>query len=519
MRAISTLKSIIICSAACLITTSAYTLDELSEAEIDTTVERAMKAFEVPGIAVGIVRGGKLTFSKGYGVRSVDTGEPVTPETLYGVASNTKAMTVAALAMLVDQGKLNWDDKVSKWIPEFKMNDTWVNAEFTIRDMLSHRSGLPLGAGDLMWWPNPTFSRQEVIEGIKHLKPTSSFRSKYDYDNLLYIVAGEIVTRVSGRQWEDYIEQNIFKPIGMDDCRALPERVPAGSNIATPHMVQNGKLVTTFFSQGEPGSSAAAVNCNVTGMAKWMGLLLNKGKLPDGTQLISTKELTTMWTAQTNKNIPTSWRKNFNTHFNAYGLGFNLMDRSGAFMVQHSGGLQGMVTYFTMLPDNDMGVIVLTNQMNGNAMRAITNVILDAELDAPKKDWVQIYAANQKRARANAAKVMADAAAARPVAGKPNLSDDAYAGTYADAWYGDIKIIKTPDGLRANFTRTPLLKGTLEPFDGDSFIVRWDDRALEADSYIRFKTNDGKVVSATMEAVSPLTDFSFDFHHLNLIKQ
>ena len=370
-----------------------------------------------------------------------------------------------------------------------------------------------------MWWPNPTFSRQEVIEGIKHLKPTSSFRSKYDYDNLLYIVAGEIVTRVSGKQWEDFIEHNIFTPLGMDDCRALLERVPAGSNIATPHMVQNGKLVTTFFSQGEPGSSAAAVNCNVTGMAKWMGLLLNKGKLPDGTQLISTKELTTMWTPQTNKNIPSSWRKDFNTHFYAYGLGFNLFDRSGAFIVQHSGGLQGMVTYFTMLPDNDMGVIVLTNQMNGNAMRAITNIILDAELDAPKKDWVQIYAANQKTARTNAAKAMADAAAARPAAGIANLANDAYAGTYTDAWYGDIKIIETAGGLRADFTRTPLLKGTLEPFDGDNFIVRWDDRALEADSYIRFKAKDGEVISATMEAVSPLTDFSFDFHHLKLVKK
>ena len=492
---------------------------DMSEAEIDKTVERAMEAFEIPGIALGIVRDGKLTYAKGYGVKSVDTGEPVTPETLYGVASNTKAMTVAALAMLVDKGTLNWDDKVSKWIPEFEMKDKWVSKEFTIRDMLSHRSGLPLGAGDLMWWPNPGFSRQEVIEGIKHLEPSSSFRSKYDYDNLLYIVAGEIVTRASGTAWEDFIENNIFKPVGMDECRALPERLPAGSNVATPHMVQNGKLVTTFFSQGEPGSSAAAVNCNVTGMAKWMALLLNKGKLADGRQLISTKELTTMWTAQTNKNIPASWRRDFNTHFNAYGLGFNLMDRSGSFMVQHSGGLQGMVTYFTMLPDRDMGIIVLTNQMNGNAMRAITDQILDAELDAPARDWVQINADNQKAGRERAAKVMASASSNRPAASEANLANKAYAGSYSDAWYGEIKIIEAKDGLRADFTRTPLLKGVLEHFNGNDFIIRWDDRALEADSYIRFEAGGGKVTGATLEAVSPLTDFSFDFHHLKLVKE
>lgn len=516
----SNLKAFSLCVALLATTTSASYGDEMSQSAIDTTVERAMKVFEVPGIAVGIVRDGKLTFAKGYGVRSVDTGEPITPDTLYGVASNTKAMTVAALAMLVDKGTLNWDDKVTKWIPEFKLSDPWVSKEFTIRDMLSHRSGLPLGAGDLMWWPNPTFSRLEVIEGLKHLKPTSSFRSKYDYDNLLYIVAGEIVTRASGIAWENYIEQNIFKPIGMDDCRALPERVPAGSNIATPHMVQGGKLVTTFFSQGEPGSSAAAVNCNVTGMAKWMAVLLNKGKLPDGTQLVSTKELITMWSAQTNKNIPSSWRRDFNTHFYAYGLGFNLMDRHSDFMVQHSGGLQGMVTLFTMLPDNDMGVIVLTNQMNGNAMRAITNQILDAEQNTVGRDWVQIYADGQKASRGRAAKVMADAADNRPEGSKASLANKAYTGTYTDAWYGDVKIIESDDGmLRADFTRTPLLKGTLEPFDTDNFIVRWDDRALEADSYIRFEVEDGIVTGATMEAVSPLTDFSFDFHHLNLVKQ
>lgn len=519
MRIIS-LKTFSLCVALLAMASPAAYGDEMSQSAIDTTVERTMKAFDVPGIAVGIVRDGKLTYAKGYGVRSVDTGHPVTPDTLYGVASNTKAMTVAALAMLVDKGTLNWDDKVTKWIPKFKLSDPWVSREFTIRDMLSHRSGLPLGAGDLMWWPNPTFSRQEVIEGMKHLKPTSSFRSKYDYDNLLYIVAGEIVSRASGIAWEDFIEQNIFKPTGMDDCRALPERVPAGSNIATPHMVQDGKLVTTFFSQGEPGSSAAAVNCNVTGMAKWMAVLLNKGKLPDGTQLISAKELTTMWSAQTNKNIPSSWRRDFNTHFYAYGLGFNLMDRSGAFMVQHSGGLQGMVTYFTMLPEQNMGIIVLTNQMNGSAMRAITNQILDAELGTIERDWVQIYSDGQKASRARAAKTVADAAGNRPEGSKASLANKAYTGTYTDAWYGDVKIIEITGGmLRADFTRTPLLKGTLEPFAGNSFIVRWDDRALEADSYIRFEVKDGKVVGATMEAISPLTDFSFDFHHLNLVKK
>ncbi len=516
---ISSLKAFSISLALLTLVAPIIDAEELSEATIDKTVVRAMKAFEVPGIAVGIVRGGKLTFAKGYGVRSVDTGEPVTPETLYGVASNTKAMTVAALAMLVDKGTLNWDDKVTKWIPEFKLHDDWVTAEFTIRDMLSHRSGLPLGAGDLMWWPNPTFSRQEVIEGLKHLKPTSSFRSKYDYDNLLYIVAGEIVTRASGIAWEDFIEQNIFKPIGMDNCRALPERVPAGSNVATPHMVQDGKLVTTFFSQGEPGSSAAAVNCNITGMARWMATLLNGGKLADGTQVISSQALTTMWSAQTNKNIPASWRRDFNTHFFAYGLGFNLMDRSGAFMVQHSGGLQGMVTYFTMLPEKNMGIIVLTNQMNGAAMRAITDQILDGELDTVERDWVQTYADMQKTNRDDAAKTIAEAATARPSIITANLSNAAYAGTYIDAWYGDIKIIETDGKLRADFTRTPLLKGTLEAFDGDNFIIRWDDQALEADSYIRFELEDGKVVGATMEAVSPLTDFSFDFHHLNLVKK
>ncbi|MBP6557086.1 MAG: beta-lactamase family protein, partial [Flavobacterium sp.] len=199
---------------------------QISENEVDVLVENTLKTFNVPGIAVGIVKDGKLVFAKGYGVSNIKTQQKVDANTLFGIASNSKAFTASALAILVDEGKINWDDKVKKYLPEFKMYDDYVTNEFTIRDLLTHKSGLGLGAGDLMIWPDGhDFTPKDIVKNIQYLKPVSGFRTKYDYDNLLYVIAGEVVEKVSGKTWCDFVDERLMKPIGMNKSAASWSRL------------------------------------------------------------------------------------------------------------------------------------------------------------------------------------------------------------------------------------------------------------------------------------------------------
>ena len=215
---------------------------QMSPASIDSLVNATLTTFDVPGIAVGIIKDGNLIFAKGYGVRSLSSKLPVDENTLFGIASNSKAFTSAALAMLADEGKIKWDDKVTDYIPGFMMYDPYVTREFTIRDLLTHRSGLGLGAGDLMFWPEGgDISRDEMIHNLRYLKPVSSFRSKYDYDNNMYMVAGQIIEKVSGTTWEEFIEQRIMKPLGFTTSKASYNRVGAGANMIEPHAPADGR--------------------------------------------------------------------------------------------------------------------------------------------------------------------------------------------------------------------------------------------------------------------------------------
>jgi CubicO group peptidase (beta-lactamase class C family) len=235
------------------ITTSAQTL---SSKQVDSLVELTLKTFNVPGISVGIIKDGQLIHAKGYGIANLNTGKKVDEYTLFGIASNSKSYTAAALGMLVDEGKLKWDDKVTDYIPEFKMYNPYVTDEFTIRDLLTHRSGLGLGAGDLMMFPDQSdFTKQDIIHNLRYLKQVSSFRTKYDYDNNLYIVAGEVVARASGLSWEDFIEKRIMTPLGFKNSAASVTRLKDNTNSIRPHAPVNGKVETLDIDWSESATS------------------------------------------------------------------------------------------------------------------------------------------------------------------------------------------------------------------------------------------------------------------------
>lgn len=492
----------------------------ITSSEIDSLVEKALLTFNVPGIAVAVIKDGNPVHSKGYGVRSLSTMEPVTETTLFGIASNSKAFTTATLGILVDEGKISWDDRVIDYIPEFRLYSPYVTEDFRIRDLLTHRSGLGLGAGDLMFFPDSTnFTLDDLIYNLRFLKQTSPFRSKFDYDNLLYMVAGEVVARVSGMSWEEFVEKRIMEPLGMKYSAASYERLKDKSNVIDAHAEVNGKVKTISRHHSMKGENpAGGIYSNIVDLSKWIIIRLNEGKYGDNSdhRLFSSEVHKEMWTPQTV--LPVGKDTIYNTHFRAYGLGWFLSDVAGHLEVTHTGGLEGMVTQITLLPELNLGIIVLTNQQTGEAFRSITNTIKDSYLGLKKRDWIQIYKERLMAKREKAEKIVAPIwAKINEKISSPsmNIDPDNYAGRYKDKWFGEIEIVKKDNRLFFRALRSPKLNGEMFHYNANTFVVKWKDRSFDADAFVMFNLNpEGKAIIITMKAISPLTDFSYDFHDL-----
>lgn len=493
----------------------------ISAKQIDSLTELVLKTFNVPGIAVGVVKDGKLIHAKGYGVANLSTGKKVDENTLFGVASNSKAMTAAVLGQLVDEGKIKWDDRVTDYIPEFKMYDPYVTDAFTIRDLLTHRSGLGLGAGDLMMFPDGSnFTKKDIIHNLRYLKPVSAFRTKYDYDNNLYIVAGEVAERASGIKWEDLVEQRIMKPLGMQKTAGSLYRLKDNTNAVRPHAPVDGKLQVLDIDWSESANAAGGIWSNVTDWSKWVIAQMNHGKYGEGLQskIFSAEVHEETWTPQTV--IKAGTAAPYNTHFAAYGLGWFLSDVKGYKQVTHTGGLAGMVTQVVMFPELQLGIIVFTNQQSGAAFNAISRTIQDSYIGVSGYNWVKIMKERVDKGEAEAKKIGEDVekdmqAQLSKAGGKFNFQP--YLGNYKDVWFGDIELSMKNGKAWLDCKRSPKLSGEVLPYKGNTLIVRWTDRTMDADAYLMFTTDmDGKPAGLTMKAISPLTDFSFDFHDLDL---
>jgi CubicO group peptidase (beta-lactamase class C family) len=482
---------------------------------VDQVVERARKEFDVPGIAVAIVKDGKVVLAKGYGVRRIADPAPVTEHTLFRIASNTKAFTSAALAILVDQKRIGWDDPVVQHLPAFQMYDPYVTREMTIRDLLTHRSGLGLGAGDLMFFPPSDLPSDEIIRRLRFIKPATSFRSAYAYDNLLYLVAGSIIPAVTGQSWSAFLKAQIFAPLGMIDTVADTASFQAAKDIATPHNKLSGKLEALPQENVDNNAPAGALVSSAADLAKWLTLQLNGGELAGGKRVFSAAQAREMWSPVTILPIEDSVGE-ARPNFQAYGLGWNLRDYRGKKLVGHTGMLSGFVSRTTMLPDLKLGIVVLTNGESTSAHSAIANTILDHYLDeGSKADWIAVYQARESKAEAEAKAAVGKSAGTRKTGTNPSLPLASYAGRYRDAWYGDVRIEEHQGKLAIRFTHTPDLAGELEHWQYDTFVARWKNRTLDADAYLSFTLKpDGTIGEMRMQAVSPSTDFSFDFQDL-----
>ncbi|HEX5004894.1 MAG TPA: serine hydrolase [Gemmatimonadales bacterium] len=485
----------------------------------DDYVAKVMRQFEVPGMGIAIVKDGQVVLAKGYGVKRLGSPDKVDADTRFGIASNTKAFTALAIGMLVEQGKLEWDAPVVNYLPQFMMWDSWVTRQITVRDLLVHRSGLGLGAGDLLWWPPSTYTPQEIMRRLRYIEPATSFRSAYAYDNVLYLVAGQLIEAVSGKSWSDFVTERIIRPVGMKEATTTHASAgETGGNVAATHARVDGKVVVVKPFDDPNTDPAGGINAGAADMARWMIAQLDSGRVGD-TRLWKASTTRQQWTLVTPVAFgnPPPDLAPLRQNFNGYALGFFVRDYRGVKLVTHTGGLPGYVSLLMMLPDQKLGVVVLTNQESGAAFQSIGLHVLDYYLKAPAFDWLGGYAARVARFDSIIAAQQKEAVASRDTASRPSLPLAGYAATYEDPWYGPITVALEGNGLVMRFDHTPALVGDLEHWQYETFLVRWRDRELRADAYVTFTLDEsGKVASASMKPASDEVDFSFDFQDLHL---
>ncbi|CAN5564598.1 serine hydrolase [soil metagenome] len=490
---------------------------------LDETVSRFMTAFEIPGAAVAIIRPGQAPIVRPYGVRKLGSAARVDVHTRFAIASNSKAFLTACLAMLVDEGKLAWDDPVTRHLPEFRMYDPAVTAMMTVRDLLVHNSGLPLGAGDLMQVPPTDHSAADMLAALPYFRPATPFRSAYAYDNILYIVAGIVLQRVSGLSWDQFVASRIFTPLGMTDA-VTNTTLMTGPNVAARHARLGpptrglGRLEIVPASESAVIGPAGGIGVSVSGIVPWLQVQLAKGALPGGTRLWSEAQAREMWKPRT---IISSGPGPVPDHperstLSAYALGWGVADYRGRRMLSHAGGLSGQITRTTLLPDQGLGFVVYSNCEDGDAVSALRYAILDLLLDAPSHDWLGAAQAARAEQTGQVAQLLGAGDFKAP-AGGPSQPLDRYAGRYRDPWYGDVVIVRKGRGLAIDFTRTPVFKSVLEPFGPDCFRTRFPRGAGE-DAILCFTMEQGAVAGLALKALSPLADFSFDFHDLRLVR-
>jgi CubicO group peptidase (beta-lactamase class C family) len=439
---------------------------------IDAYVEAAMREWHVPGVAIAVVRNDSVVYAKGYGVRELGKSDPVTPHSLFAIGSTSKAFTAAALGILVDEGKVRWDDPVSKYLPSFQLYDPYVTRELTIRDLLTHRSGL--SRGDRLWAASG-YDRAEVLRRVRYLRPSWSFRSTYGYQNIMFLAAGEVVAAVSGKSWDDFVRERFFSPLGMARTVTSTRPLARMTDVSAPHERISGTVRPVPWLNIDNIGPAGSINSSVLDMAEWIRLQLGQGTY-EGRKLLEAKTLKEMHTPQTIIRMSEEQERMFPmTNFTAYGLAWSLRDYHGRKLVGHGGGIRGMRAEVMLVPEERLGFVVLTNS-GTNLPVAIMYRLVDTYVGTPQRDWSTILLATAKRMQDRAAEERRKLEAARATGTTPSLALDKYAGTYADTMYGEVKIAVENGKLIA--TLGPEYVGELRHWQHDTFEAQWREPSL-----------------------------------------
>ncbi|NIR50435.1 serine hydrolase [candidate division KSB1 bacterium] len=469
---------------------------------LDHYIEKAVKDFDLTGLTISIVKDGSVTFRKAYGLKDASKNEPMTVRSLFNIASCTKAFTAACLGMLVEEGKIAWQDKVIDYIPEFRLSEPYVTKELNMIDILSHRSGLATFDGDLLWYETD-YSNEEIIRRMRHLPLRRDFRSQFGYQNNMFLIAGEIVHEVSDTTWSDFVYERIFNPLDMTDSRTCSEHLTEDQDIAYPHL--DGKVRELYIE--DPGP-AGSIYSNAEEMSRWITMLLNGGTY-QGQRLLNEDTVEQLFAPQTLLNL-SSFMKDTGSHFYAYGLGWFLFDYSGRKVAEHGGGMPGYISKVTLVPEENLGFVILTNDMN-RLPNALRYKILDTFLNEGDKDWAQYYLELKNRREQGEQKRMAERKAKRAKNTQPSLDLSQYTGTYNDQMYGDATVELKDGQLWLTLVPTKdIFVSAMQHWHYDTFRIKFRDEFLpEGFVTFRFDSN-GEVTGLKIDLPNP------DFHFNNL---
>lgn len=466
---------------------------------LDAYIEQALREWAVPGLAIAVVRNDSVIYARGFGVRELGRPERVDEHTLFAIASTTKAFTSAALGMLVDDGVLRWDDPVSQHLPGFLLQDPFITRELTVRDMLTHRAGL--SRSDNLWIAAP-FDRAEVLRRVRYL-PASAFRAQYGYNNLMYIAAGEVVGAAGGVSWDNFLEQRIFRPLGMTRSTTRTAVVNTRDNVAVAHTRNEGSIVAMARRNYDNIGGAGAAWSSAHDMAQWIRLHTSGGT-SGGQRLLQEATLKELHTPQVVIRADTTAERMFpNTHFRSYGLGWSLQDYHGRKLVHHSGSINFMRTHVGMIPSERIGVVAITNLSSSNLQQAVMYRVLDALLGAPARDWSAEYLevqrrsdeASQRQARATETSRVADT--------RPSLALEQYAGSYIHPVYGEARVTLEDGRLVLHYA--PEYVAELEHWHFDTFRGRWRTRGFGT-AFVTFSLNArGRASSLNLEGFGDFT--------------
>ena len=496
---------------ACLATACASV--QATDSSLDGIVDAVVDRYQLPGIAVGVIDDGKVVYEGTRGELVAGSGRRVTPRSLFKIASNSKAMTASVLARLVEAGKLKWDDPVVKYLPDFAMHDPWVTRNMQVRDLLVHNSGLPEGGGDLMLWPEPNrFTRADIVHGLRYIKPAYGFRSGYAYDNLLYVVAGEVAAAAGGAPYEDLVRREVFVPLGLSRCRAGAWHSADVDDVAQPHMRKDGANVPIDADGPDvpaiTSAAAGGIRCSLDDMLAWARNWL----VPTPAQLhwLPKAQRSELWSARTPMPIAERRRRWDNTHYLAYADGWRLADADGEWTVSHTGTLSGMYSVLMLLPDRRSGFVVMINGAGDEARTVITEMLLK-HFTAPGK----------MRAAASYADEIAKPAAQGSAPPVPAPVRTAVAaseiqrllGIYVDPWFGTVTLCPRGSGVHFQSVKSPLMSGTVMR-EGSRLVVDWNGDAVDTDAFLQFSEAGKAVAGMTLSKVDPDADFSTDFEDL-----
>lgn len=492
----------------------------LTPADIDTIARGFLDGLPMAGVAITVVQPGAPDIARGYGVRTLGKPDPVDGHTLFAIASNSKAFTAAALAILVDEGRIGWDQPVVGYLPEFAMYDPAVTQMMTVRDLLVHRSGLGLGQGDLMLFGG-NHSIAEMVHGLRYLKPARGFRAGYAYDNILYLVAGLLIERVSGQSWADFVTARLLVPLGMGETVTV-ESLSTSANIAGRHArlgppVRGMGKLGVVVAQNDPRiGPAGGIMASAHDIAAWLHAQLAHGETARGRRLWSEKQATEMWQPQvitTYTDGPTAADPG-RAVMAAYALGWNVQDYRGHRLISHTGLLSGQSTAQAMLPEQGVAIAIYTNQEERLVTLGLRNALLDRLLGVSGSDWIALTQSRlDKQEREALAAIGGGRFEAPP--GRLSLPLAAYVGRYRDPWYGDIIVTQTGQTLSLDMTRTLTGESLLERWGTDAFRTHFEGDS--EDAVVSFAVKDGRVAGVTMKALSPLADFSFDYQDLAFV--